>query len=568
MYFATPSRHPGMPLLRRVVAVVFCASWLASCLASADTIRVPQDHETIQAGIDAAKPGDTVLVTAGTYHERIRLKPGVTVRSEGDDAKGKLGLRRAEATVIDGNIAGADGPGVAMAEESTLDGFTVTGVGKYDDALWNKHHATQGNEQSYEHIGVPGTAGISVIGVSHCTVVNNIVHHIGYTGIAIMGEDGKRVSPRIIGNVAYRNMGGGIGSMRGSTAIIEANVCFENFYAGIGHSNASPLVIDNVCYGNIRAGIGISEGSRPVVRGNKCYRNRRAGIGIRTGETTAPLVEYNECYENGMAGIGVRADATPVIRHNRCYRNAMAGIGCRTGARPIIIANECFENMMSGIGVRSKAKALIVDNRCVENKQVAIGVVQGSNAYIVRNVLERTGGMPPMVAIRDDSSALLVDNTLTGGGVAGVLVQGTATILDNHFKGNGPRRGPGPPNFGVWIQAGSTVTFCGNRTERWRHALFASGAKRVYAIGNTAVRFLGRAIVVEKSELPSRVFDNVAMPDSKKENSTRVDDSQGVETKDRKEHGDEKSARAKEEALRSRVTRNIESLGEVSMLKV
>ena len=560
MCLTTPSHRAGMTLLRRIVAVVLCASWLGDRPGAADTIRVPRDRGTIQAGIDAAQPGDTVLVAAGTYHERIRLRPGVTVRSEGDDAKGKLGLRRAEATVIDGHVAGADGPGVAMAEDSTLDGFTVTGVGEYDDALWNKHHATQGNDQSYEHIGVPGTAGIGVVGVSRCTVANNIVHHIGYTGIAIMGADGKRVSPRIVRNVAYRNMGGGIGSMKGSTAVIEANICFENFYAGIGHADASPLVIDNVCYGNIRAGIGISEGSRPVVRGNRCYRNRRAGIGIRTGETTAPLVEYNECYENGMAGIGVRADATPVIRHNRCYKNAMAGIGCRTGARPIIVANECFDNLMSGIGVRSKATALVVDNRCLGNKQVAIGVVQGSNALMVRNVLERTGGIPPMVAIRDDSSALLVDNTITGGGVAGVLVQGTATILDNHFKGNGPRGGPGPPNYGAWIQDGSTVTFCGNRTERWRHALFASGAKRVYAIGNTTARFLGKAIVVEDSELPAYVSGNVAIPAGEKESAARVDGPPDVKTEDRKGHGDEKSARAKDDALRSKVAGNIESI--------
>ena len=55
---------------------------------------------------------------------------------------------------------------------------------------------------------------------------------------------------------AYRNMGGGIGSMKESTATIEENVCFENYYAGIGHDNASPLVINNTCYENIRAGIG------------------------------------------------------------------------------------------------------------------------------------------------------------------------------------------------------------------------------------------------------------------------------------------------------------------------
>ena len=114
-----------------------------------------------------------------------------------------------------------------------------------------------------------------------CEVRHNLVHHTGYTGIAITGVAGAACSPLVVSNICHRNMGGGIGSMNGSTAVIRGNTCFENFYAGIGHENASPLVESNRCFGNIRAGIGISEGASPTVRFNECRDNRRAGIGIR-----------------------------------------------------------------------------------------------------------------------------------------------------------------------------------------------------------------------------------------------------------------------------------------------
>ncbi len=108
----------------------------------------------------------------------------------------------------------------------------------------------------------------------------------------------RHVSPHIYRNVAYRNMGGGIGSMRGSTAIVEENVCFENFYAGIGHERADPLVINNVCCRTCEPeSVSVRERVR-VVRGNKCYNNRSRGNRHPWPEAaTSPVVEDNDCYE-------------------------------------------------------------------------------------------------------------------------------------------------------------------------------------------------------------------------------------------------------------------------------
>ena len=543
---------------------------------AAATLEVPRDHKTIQAAVDAADAHDVVLVSPGTYRERIRLKPGVTLKSAGDDAKGELGLERAEATIIDGDVKGAGGPGVVMAEGSTLDGFTVTGVGKYDDVLWNKHHATQGNEQAHEHIGVAGTAGIAVPGITRCTVANNIVHHIGYTGIGIMGAKGKRVSPHIFRNICYRNMGGGIGSMEGSTAIIEENICFENYYAGIGHNNASPLVIHNFCYENIRAGIGVSEGAKPVVRGNKCYKNRRAGIGIRTGEETQPVVEHNDCYQNDMAGIGAAAQAAPIIRNNRCHENALAGIGSRDGARPTILGNKCYRNKQAGIGSRDGARPLITGNECYENEQagigqrdgaqttlidnnchhnkaagigfdesesgsstvlnnrvidnaaVAIGIQSGWTVNLSGNELSRDGGLPPIVMVFDGAEATFTNNTIRGGGVAGIRVSGTVKASENRFEGTALRK-MGPPNFAIWALEGSKVTMSHNHVTSWRHALHASAAA-VTADNNTVSNFFRAAFVVSKPSGPANVFDNTAVSDNPDDEVVSIDGDAGVVT--------------------------------------
>lgn len=369
----------------RKILFLFLACSLNFLETKAGTLRVPKQHTTIQSAIDAAKTGDAIIVSPGTYRERLRLKPGLIVRSDGNDDKGKTGLRRAEATVLD--HPEGTGPGVEMAEGSILDGFTVTGVGKFDEQLWQHHFDTRGDEQAQEPIGAEGVPGIAVS--TDCEVRNNIVHHIDYTGIAITGG-----SPLISGNICFRNMGGGIGSMNGSTATIEGSTCFENFYAGIGCEGSSPVIRNNTCHDNIRAGIGISGGSSPKVTGNRCFKNRRAGIGIRTGSHTRPMIEDNECRENDMAGIGVEE-----------------------GARPDILRN-----------------------RLINNKLVAIGVSGGSRAIIADNELAREGGTPPMIAVLEDSRGAISGNTFRGGGVAAIVVKGAADITRNRFVTPTPKK--------------------------------------------------------------------------------------------------------------------------------
>ncbi len=482
--------------------LLFPAIFMLTESAQAETLYVPAGHPAIQAAIDAAAAGDTILVAPGRYRERLKLKPGILLRSAGDDAPGDHGLKRAEVTILDGGGAG-DQPGVALAEGSTLDGFTITNVGIYDEAVWQRHFDSHGEELGDDEGSVHAEGTIPAVSIrgNSCTVSHCIVHHNGDVGIAVLGVEGTTTAPRIEDNRVFRNLGGGIGVAEQAEPIVRGNHCTENLRAGIGCRKAKPIIIDNLCERNVRAGIGIREGAMPIVKGNICRNNHRAGIGIRM-EGTSPIVEANQCHENDMAGIGCRDHASPTLRKNVCRGNRLAGIGARDGARPVILDNLCRENEQAGIGIQGQSQALILRNQCLDNKPVAIGITEGSTATIADNEVSRNGGMPPLIAVKDASVAAVQNNRISGGGVAAVLVQGTATVAGNTFIGRGDKQGTG-----VWVWEGSQATVADNTFDGYRTAVNATKAT-IAVTGNTIRRFQKTAIVVQDSPHPARVHGN------------------------------------------------------------
>ena len=102
--------------------IAYAFAVLLPAMAQAATIHVPAEYPTVQAGIDAASDGDTVLVASGTY-----AGPG----NRDIDFGGRNIVVRSEAgpdsTVIDCEESGR-GFVFASGEDSTavLDGFTVT----------------------------------------------------------------------------------------------------------------------------------------------------------------------------------------------------------------------------------------------------------------------------------------------------------------------------------------------------------------------------------------------------------------------------------------------------------
>ena len=109
---------------------LFFSAMLLVCAVQAQIIHVPGDFSTIQQGIIAASPGDTVLVDEGIYYEQISFlgKKPLMVASrllmDGDTS-------HISNTIIDGSqITNSDTGSVVLftsGEDTTsiLYGFTV-----------------------------------------------------------------------------------------------------------------------------------------------------------------------------------------------------------------------------------------------------------------------------------------------------------------------------------------------------------------------------------------------------------------------------------------------------------
>ena len=193
-----------------------CVTMVASLYATplfATIIHVPADQPTIQAGINAASNGDTVLVSPGTYYEQINFGgKAIVVRSQSGN----------KVTIIDGKDL--PGPvvtfGTGETASSVLQGFTIQN-GSLDSSTFEG-------------------GGIEVNNASPSIISNNIRNNVGAgNGGGINIYFG---SPLVKGNTITGNTvaltggteGGGIDVLGASSAQIVGNRIQNNFGVGFG----------------------------------------------------------------------------------------------------------------------------------------------------------------------------------------------------------------------------------------------------------------------------------------------------------------------------------------------
>ena len=110
-----------------------------------ETRLVPQDFPNIQSAVDAAAPGDLILIDAGVYREEVEVTtPGLVIR----------GVDRNE-VIIDGEFQRPNGFKVSFADGVAIENLTVrnaTGNGLF----WNGVRGYRGSYVTAIDNGVYG----------------------------------------------------------------------------------------------------------------------------------------------------------------------------------------------------------------------------------------------------------------------------------------------------------------------------------------------------------------------------------------------------------------------------
>jgi hypothetical protein len=200
--------HPAGIWLRgaRVMARFFTITLTAILffvMAQATIINIPSQYSTIQAGLDAATYGDTVLVASGQYLEAVNFwNTGLTLASHylltGDTAD-------IDSTIIDG---GYWGTAVFFSDDidqsTTLIGFTIRhgwdyGISSVGSPIV-KYNIIEDN------YGPDDGNGAGVFwSIGYMTLEHNIIRsNFGYRGAAIYAEEcsGEIHHNLIIGNTS------------------------------------------------------------------------------------------------------------------------------------------------------------------------------------------------------------------------------------------------------------------------------------------------------------------------------------------------------------------------------
>jgi len=240
---------------------------------------------TLQRAVDAAQPGDTILVSPGVYAGCVIRRSGrpeapSVLKAEGPGVHiDRLGPENRRRSVIEVGTHGQ------VVEHWVVDGFEVSGAPRWGINLGRTQYVTVQNCRVHDC----GLTGIFTSFSDHVTIQFNESYDNHEHGIY---HSNSGDYPVIRGNRSHHNDGCGI-HMNGdrnmggdgliSHALVERNIIWEN-----GRAGGSAINCDGV--------------SDSIIRNNLCYDNHASGISLYAIDASEGSSRNEVCHNTVVMG--------------------------------------------------------------------------------------------------------------------------------------------------------------------------------------------------------------------------------------------------------------------------
>ena len=271
--------------------------------------NVPAEYPTIQSAVDAANPGDDIIVQAGTYNENVVVDKNVDLIG--------IGWPTVDGGTQEGDVNTIYVPYLGD-KAGKIEGFIITGGGK-------------------------GGMGHGINAWDSApTIVDNKIMRNGHVGIGVHGAGALTSRMKIYNNFIYENLIG-IGNGRGNNAHIFNNYIHHNSIVGVGTRGLS----------------------QPRIEGNYIYANH---IGIGAREVASPYIVGNHIYDN-VCGITISPMSTVkrfasddiTIKNNLIFNNEQCGISVTSfNLSKVIIANNTIDSNNQKYGEKDRGGGIIL----------------------------------------------------------------------------------------------------------------------------------------------------------------------------------------------------------------
>jgi parallel beta-helix repeat protein len=320
------TRASALALAVGALGLVLCASIAEARVLNVSAGGTCSDKKgtpfcTISAAAAKAVAGDTVVVTAASYAERVTLTRSGT-------AGAPIAFVGSGGPVVTGKVYGFDLSGVAWVQ---ISGFTIASTTSHGIRLTLCSNVTLSDNLIRSTAG----SGIYLNNSSDLTLVNNQVQDSASHGLYLTQVTRAAISGGYVTRSGSRVSGGtrkGVYVTGSSNSILQGTEVFDNSDIGVYlvEGTTGFRVKNVVAHHNARAFERIAAGieSRSdgnIVESSIGYSNEDSGINMRWGGSNG-LVVNNISFNNGDHGIDVLDSPGVRIVANTVYRNVTAGI--------------------------------------------------------------------------------------------------------------------------------------------------------------------------------------------------------------------------------------------------